>query len=122
MQVDLTFQDLLHQGSSQRCCCPLQVVLSFRAQQIKFQDEMERLKIVNVRIQDEAADKVRDFLQLLACSVLISTTDMVCVWRKAANLMQFVASGLCWPLACAWRCLVSSLAPCMSNMPRDPHV
>ena len=82
LQGDPIVQDLLHGGSSQRCCCTLQVVLSFRAQQTKFQDEMERLKTENVRIQNEADDKVRGFLQLLALSVLMSDTDTVCVQDK----------------------------------------
>lgn len=99
LQVDLRDQDLLHQGSSQRGCCPLQVVLSFRAQQTKFQDEMERLKAENVRIQNEADDRVRESLQLVALSALISSIDIVCTQRKAMNLVQSAASWLCWPLA-----------------------
>ena len=103
LQVDLTCSNLLHQGSLQKCCCTLQVVLSFRAQQTKFQDDMERLKTENVRIQNEAEDKVRDLLQLLALSVVISRFDIVCVQRKAASpvcsLQPAGSAGLlCLPL------------------------
>ena len=97
------------------------MVLSFRAQQIKFQDEMERLKTENVRIQNEADDKVRDFLQFLALSVLISNTDMVCVQNKAARLVcSLQPTGSAGLLGTCG--LMSALAPCVSNMPREPCV
>ena len=90
--------------SLQRCCCLLQVVLSFRAQQTKFQDEMERLKTENVRIQNEADDKVSDSLQLLALSVVISGTDIVRVQMKAASFGAF-----CRQLALLASCLCLAL-------------
>ena len=66
---------------------------------------MERLKTENVRIQNEADDKVRDSLQLLALSVLISGTDIVRVQMKAAvwcGLQPAGPAGLLLVPGAAW--------------------